>query len=229
MLAWGNFRHHRDQLPDHRLGAVPGGARHQPAAAQGSREAGRSPPSAAAQEVLLHGNPRHSGEERRPDVTQIDRSPRTSFDETRERLRAMMRAAHELPAGTRMNDRRLKPHTVALADALRRAARGAPESGIVEVANYGRGARGADPALGRRGRPADAGLHLRGGDALARGGRDLLHLAARHPAVARGARALSHDALRPRIRAGGVLTSPAPACRRSRSCSRWSRARATRS
>ena len=72
--------------------------------------------------------------------------------------------------------------------ALRREAREAPETGIVEVFNYGRGRRGPDPALGRRGRPADARLHRRGGDALARGGRDLLHLAARHPRAARGAR-----------------------------------------
>ena len=52
-----------------------------------------------------------------------------------------------------------------LVAALRGEARDAPESGIVEVVNYGRGRRGPDPALGGRGRPADARLHR---DAAAR-------------------------------------------------------------
>jgi aspartate/methionine/tyrosine aminotransferase len=44
-----------------------------------------------------------------------------------------------------MNDVSPKPRTVALTDALARAARTAPESGIVEVANYGRGREGLIP------------------------------------------------------------------------------------
>ncbi len=45
--------------------------------------------------------------------------------------------------------------------------------------------RGPDPALGRRGRPADAGLHRRRRQPGAARRRDLLHLAARHPRTAR--------------------------------------------
>src|SRR5947209_11459170 len=44
-----------------------------------------------------------------------------------------------------MNDLALILPTTALPDALRRAARSAPESGIVEVANYGRGREGLIP------------------------------------------------------------------------------------
>lgn len=44
-----------------------------------------------------------------------------------------------------MNDVSLGSPTAALADALARAARSAPESGIVEVANYGRGREGLIP------------------------------------------------------------------------------------
>ena len=44
-----------------------------------------------------------------------------------------------------MNELPLKPQTMALADALRREASAAPESGIVEVANYGRGRAGLIP------------------------------------------------------------------------------------
>jgi aspartate/methionine/tyrosine aminotransferase len=44
-----------------------------------------------------------------------------------------------------MNDVSPKPHRIPLADALTHAARAAPESGIVEVANYGRGRDGLIP------------------------------------------------------------------------------------
>src|SRR5437763_8448328 len=44
-----------------------------------------------------------------------------------------------------MNELALSPPTTALTDALSRAARSAPESGIVEVANYGRGRDGLIP------------------------------------------------------------------------------------
>ena len=44
-----------------------------------------------------------------------------------------------------MNDLSLKPQTIALADALSRAARAAPESGIVEAMNYGRRRGGVTP------------------------------------------------------------------------------------
>jgi aspartate/methionine/tyrosine aminotransferase len=44
-----------------------------------------------------------------------------------------------------MNDVSTEPRTVALSDALARAARMAPESGIVELANYGRGREGLIP------------------------------------------------------------------------------------
>jgi len=44
-----------------------------------------------------------------------------------------------------MNELALSPPTTALTDALSRAARSAPESGIVEVANYGRGREGLIP------------------------------------------------------------------------------------
>ena len=44
-----------------------------------------------------------------------------------------------------MNDLSVKPQTAALAEALRREASGAPESGIVEVANYGRERAGLIP------------------------------------------------------------------------------------
>jgi len=44
-----------------------------------------------------------------------------------------------------MNDVTTKPQTASLPDALRHAARDAPESGIVEVANYGRGREGLIP------------------------------------------------------------------------------------
>lgn len=44
-----------------------------------------------------------------------------------------------------MNDISLKPDTIALTDALSRAARAAPESGIVEVMNYGRRRGGVTP------------------------------------------------------------------------------------
>src|SRR5436305_2115511 len=44
-----------------------------------------------------------------------------------------------------MNDLALILPTTALPDALRRAARAAPESGIVEVMNYGRGRDGLIP------------------------------------------------------------------------------------
>jgi DNA-binding transcriptional MocR family regulator len=42
--------------------------------------------------------------------------------------------------------------------------RAAPESGIVEVANYGRAAPGSFRSGSGRGRSADAGVHLRGRD-----------------------------------------------------------------
>ena len=57
---------------------------------------------------------------------------------------------------------------------------------------------GPDPALGRRGRSADAAFHHRGRQGLARSRRDFLHLSGRHPRTARGDRAL-HDA---RLRRG---------------------------
>src|SRR6187397_277754 len=44
-----------------------------------------------------------------------------------------------------MNDGSPHPHALALADALSHTARSAPESGIVEVANYGRGREGLIP------------------------------------------------------------------------------------
>src|SRR4051794_13442433 len=44
-----------------------------------------------------------------------------------------------------MNEFSLRPPTTALLDALSRAARSAPESGIVELANYGRGREGLIP------------------------------------------------------------------------------------
>src|SRR3954463_1941817 len=44
-----------------------------------------------------------------------------------------------------MNELTLSPPPSALTDALSRAARSAPESGIVEVANYGRGREGLIP------------------------------------------------------------------------------------
>jgi aspartate/methionine/tyrosine aminotransferase len=44
-----------------------------------------------------------------------------------------------------MNDPALKPHAVSLTDTLRRAAIAAPESGIVEAMNYGRGRDGMIP------------------------------------------------------------------------------------
>ena len=52
--------------------------------------------------------------------------------------------------------------------ALRREAREAPEFGHRRSLQLRPRPRGPDPALGRRGRPADAGLHLRRGRALAR-------------------------------------------------------------
>ena len=39
VLAWGNFLTDRDQLPHHRLGAVHDGAAHEPADAEGGRQA----------------------------------------------------------------------------------------------------------------------------------------------------------------------------------------------
>ena len=65
--------------------------------------------------------------------------------------------------------------------------------------------RRADPALGRRGRPADAVLHLRGRRGVPRPRRDLLHLSARHPGAARGALALSRAGLRAPGRSGALL------------------------
>ena len=59
-----------------------------------------------------------------------------------------------------MDDLAAGSNAASLADVLRREARAAPESGIVEAMNYGRGRDGHDPALGRRGRPADAVVHL---------------------------------------------------------------------
>ena len=53
----------------------------------------------------------------------------------------------------------------------------APESGIVAVDELRPRPRRADPALGRRGRPADARLHHRRGRQGAARRRDLLHLA----------------------------------------------------
>src|SRR6187402_2274973 len=44
-----------------------------------------------------------------------------------------------------MNDLSLKPQTMSLTDALRRAASAAPESGIVEAMNYGRRRDGVMP------------------------------------------------------------------------------------
>src|SRR6476469_948473 len=44
-----------------------------------------------------------------------------------------------------MNEFSLRPPKAALTDALSRAARAAPESGIVELANYGRGREGLIP------------------------------------------------------------------------------------
>ena len=67
-----------------------------------------------------------------------------------------------------------------LIENLRAEARAAPESGIVAVMNYGRGRDGHDPALGRRGRLADARLHHRRRCRGAGKRRDLLHLAAGH-------------------------------------------------
>ena len=111
-----------------------------------------------------------------------------------------------------------KPQTMALADALRREAGAAPESGIVEVANYGRGRAGLIPLWVGEGDLPTPSFICEAATRGARGGRDLLHLAARHSGAARGARALSHArfmAGRSRRRSS---TSPAPACRRSRSC-----------
>ena len=104
---------------------------------------------------------------------------------------------------------------VAMSSDPRAAPRGASRrrtSGIVDVVNYGRGRDGADPALGRRGRPADAGLHLRGRDAVACRRRDLLHLAARHPGPAPGARPLPRAALRPALRTRSASSSRSAAC-----------------
>ena len=68
--------------------------------------------------------------------------------------------------------------------ALRQEAEHAPNSGIVDVFNFGRGRQGLDPALGRRGRPSDAKLHLRGRDSLPRRRRDVLYLSTRDPGAA---------------------------------------------
>ncbi len=69
---------------------------------------------------------------------------------------------------------------------------------------------GPDPAVGRRRRPADAAVHRRRGQGLARSRRDVLRRSARHPRSARGDRPL-HDARlwreagRRGVRAGSLL------------------------
>src|SRR3954466_15063849 len=56
-----------------------------------------------------------------------------------------MRAAAMGVSEPAMNNLSLKPQTQSLTDALRREARAAPESGIVEVMNYGRQRGGVTP------------------------------------------------------------------------------------
>src|SRR6187397_2214635 len=62
VLAWGQLRHHHHQFRDHCLGAVHGGARHQQAGRQGSREAGETRRGAAPGGAVA-GDPRYPGEE----------------------------------------------------------------------------------------------------------------------------------------------------------------------
>ena len=89
--------------------------------------------------------------------------------------------------------------------------------------------RRPDPALGRRGRPADARLHHRCRCPGAGRRRDLLHLAERHPRTEAGARPLLHQAFRQELRRGRVHRHRLAACRRSSWRSTLSPARATRS
>ena len=97
------------------------------------------------------------------------------------RYNAMRRTARTEPANER-------PVTEAANRSARRRAAPRGERRAGERHRRGRElrprARRADSAVGRRGRSADAGLHLRGGDPRARGRRDLLHLAARHSGIA---------------------------------------------
>ena len=88
--------------------------------------------------------------------------------------------------------------------------------------------RGPDPALGRRGRPADAGFHRRCRHARARRRRNLLHLAARHSRVARGAGALSTSGISAWRSRRTNSSSRSAACRRSSWRCRRRRAPATR-
>ena len=90
--------------------------------------------------------------------------------------------------------------------ALSAPARLAPESGIVEVMNYGRRAGRAVMPLwaGEGDLPTPDFITDAAAEGLATR-RDVLHLAARHPGLARRARALSHAALREALRARAIL------------------------
>ena len=149
-----------------------------------------APAAPTKQEVLLHRNPRHAGEEaglrsRKPIGT------RASFDETCGRF-ALECAMHAARArNLRMNDLSLKPQRRSRRGAAPRGAR-APESGIVEVDNYGRGREGLIPLWAGEGDlPTPAFICEAATRALAAG--ETFYTWQRGiPRAARGARALSH-------------------------------------
>ena len=103
-----------------------------------------------------------------------------------------------------MNELPLKPHA-ALIDALRREARDAPESGIVEVANYGRGRAGLIPLwVGEGDLPTPAFICEAATRALAAG--ETFYTWQRGIPELREALARYHTTLYGRaVRAGGVL------------------------
>ena len=107
--------------------------------------------------------------------------------------------------------------------ALRPEAENAPTSGIVDVFNYGRNARGADPAMGRRGRPADAFLHLRGGrTARLPRARPSTPISAASRSSARRSPAITSEALWLPRRPGTLLRHLRGHARRCRWRSAWS-------
>ena len=92
-----------------------------------------------------------------------------------------------------------------LTEALRREAREAPESGIVEVFNYGRTRPGLIPLWAGEGDLPTPDFISDAVTGSLRKRRDLLHLPARHSRAPRGARPLSRADLRPPLFARALL------------------------
>ena len=149
------LHHARHQLPDRRLGAVHGGQGDEPAEAPAAAGAGDAA-AADARGSAARRNPRPAGQESSRSIgALIDRA--TQVDRSAARRRAILGVRADTLA------RRDEP-TVPSRNSDRRASRrGARRAGK----RHRRGLQlrprppGPDPALGRRGRPADARLHLR--------------------------------------------------------------------